>query len=69
MDNERYIKQAIGKKILEAMENKGFTHQDLASRMGTKSANVTLWTSGYHNFTVKTLITIGNILEITFFNL
>lgn len=56
-------------KIRNAMDAKDWNNTKLLEALDMKSPSIiTKWLSGTHNFTQDTLIEIGDVLEIDFFN-
>lgn len=56
----------LSDRIVEQMEAKGISRQELARRTGKKPSQVTLWLSGQHNFTLATIAKISVALEHDF---
>lgn len=55
-------------KIRKAMESKGWSKSMLLKALKKKNPSIlTKWLSGTHNFTKHSLIEIGNLLDIDFF--
>jgi len=55
-------------KIRKAMDAKGWNNSKLLESLNMKSLSIiTKWLSGTHNFTQDTLIEIGAVLNIDFF--
>jgi len=55
-------------KIRKAMDAKGWNNTSLLEALNMKSPSIiTKWLSGTHNFTQDTLVEIGNVLDINFF--
>ncbi|AXT54445.1 XRE family transcriptional regulator [Aquimarina sp. AD1] len=55
-------------KIRKAMDAKGWNNTKLLEALNMKSPSIiTKWLSGTHNFTQDTLVEIGEVLEINFF--
>lgn len=52
----------ISDRIHELLSRKGMTQKDLAKGMGKTEAEVSVWLSGQHNFTLKTLAKISVFL-------
>jgi transcriptional regulator with XRE-family HTH domain len=53
---------AVSEKIHRLLTDKGMTQKDLARKMGKTEAEVSVWLSGQHNFTLRTLAKISVIL-------
>ena len=53
---------AISDRIHELLTKKGMTQKELAKGMGKTEAEVSVWLSGQHNFTLKTLAKISVFL-------
>jgi len=63
-------KMMIAVKIADAMKAKGWRNNDLLKALKKENPSVvTKWLSGTHNFTVDTLVEIGNALDINLLNL
>ena len=55
-------------KIRKAMDAKGWNNTKLLEALNMKSPSIiTKWLSGTHNFTQDSLVEIGEVLEINFF--
>lgn len=55
-------------KIRKAMDAKDWNNTKLLEALNMKSPSIiTKWLSGTHNFTQDTLVEIGNVLDINFF--
>ncbi len=55
-------------KIRKAMDRKGWNNTKLLEALNMKSLSIiTKWLSGTHNFTQDTLVEIGEVLGINFF--
>ena len=55
-------------KIRKAMDSKGWNNTKLLEALNMKSLSIiTKWLSGTHNFTQDTLVEIGEVLGINFF--
>ena len=52
----------VSDKIHTLLTNKGMTQKELAKRMGKTEAEVSVWLSGQHNFTLRTLAKISVVL-------
>ena len=53
---------AVSDKIHTLLTDKGMTQKELAKRMGKTEAEVSVWLSGQHNFTLRTLAKISVVL-------
>lgn len=53
---------AVSEKIHRLLTDKGMTQKELARKMGKSEAEVSVWLSGQHNFTLRTLAKISVIL-------
>lgn len=53
---------AVSDKIHQLLTNKGMTQKELAKKMGKTEAEVSVWLSGQHNFTLRTLAKISVVL-------
>ncbi|MBR4951459.1 MAG: helix-turn-helix transcriptional regulator, partial [Alistipes sp.] len=47
---------------------KGMTQRELAEALGKKEAEVSRWMRGTHNFTIRTLAKISNVLGTQIIN-
>lgn len=50
---------AVSDKIHTLLANSGMTQKELAKKMGKTEAEVSVWLSGQHNFTLRTLAKIS----------
>ncbi len=63
-------KMLIAAKIADAMKAKGWRNNDLLKAVNKENPSIiTKWLSGTHNFTVDTLVELGNALDINLLNL
>ncbi len=53
---------AIADKIDAIIKEKGMTQKEFAKNMNKTEAEVSRWLSGTHNFTLKTIAKITNVL-------
>ena len=53
---------AIADKIDAILKKKGMTQKEFAKKMNKTEAEVSRWLSGTHNFTLKTIAKITNVL-------
>lgn len=53
---------AIADKIDAIIKKKGMTQKEFAKKMNKTEAEVSRWLSGTHNFTLKTIAKITNVL-------
>ena len=53
---------AIVDRIDLLLKEKGMTQRELAEALGKKEAEVSRWMRGTHNFTIRTLAKISNVL-------
>ena len=53
---------AIVDKIDAVLQEKGMTQRELAEALGKNEAEVSRWMRGTHNFTIRTLAKISNVL-------
>ena len=51
-------------KIADTLEIKGWSKKDLADRMHKNPSEVSRWLSGSHNFTIDTLCSIEEVLNV-----
>ena len=57
------FKFAVSDKIDRLMKEKGMTQKELARKMGKTEAEVSVWLTGRHNFTLRTLAEISVFFE------
>lgn len=53
---------AVSDKIHQLLAQKRMTQKELAKKMGKTEAEVSVWLSGQHNFTLRTLAKISVVL-------
>ncbi len=53
---------AIVDRIDAVLKEKGMTQKDLAEALGKNESEVSKWMRGTHNFTIRTLARISNVL-------
>lgn len=53
---------AIVDRIDAILKEKGMTQKELADALGKKESEVSRWMRGTHNFTIRTLTRISNVL-------
>lgn len=53
---------AVSDKIHTLLTDRGMTQKELAKKMGKTEAEVSVWLSGQHNFTLRTLAKISAVL-------
>ena len=53
---------AIVDRIDQLLKERGMTQRELAEALGKKEAEVSRWMRGTHNFTIRTLAKISNVL-------
>lgn len=53
---------AVSDKIHTLLTDRGMTQKELAKKMGKTDAEVSVWLSGQHNFTLRTLAKISVVL-------
>lgn len=63
--NYSKISNLIAFEILERLEELNWKQIHLAEKMGVSPQQVNKWVKGTENFTLETLIKLGNILEIS----
>ncbi|MDF2456212.1 MAG: DNA-binding helix-turn-helix protein [Cytophagaceae bacterium] len=54
---------AIAMQIIELMDGKGLMQKDLAEQLGKSEAEISKWLSGFHNFTINTIVKIETALD------
>jgi predicted transcriptional regulator len=60
---------AIADKIDAIIKEKGMTQKEFAKKMNKTEAEVSRWLSGTHNFTLKTIAKITNVLGESIINI
>ena len=53
---------AIADKIDAILKQKGMTQKEFARKMGKTEAEVSRWVGGTHNFTLRTIAKISDVL-------
>ncbi len=53
----------IANEIQRALDKKGYSHADLARKMGKSESEISKWLTGLHNFTFKTVRKIERVLD------
>lgn len=53
---------AIADKIDAILKQKGMTQKEFAHKMGKTEAEVSRWVGGTHNFTLRTIAKISDVL-------
>ena len=53
---------AIVDRIDAILKEKGMTQRELAEALGKNEAEISRWMRGTHNFTIRTLAKISNVL-------
>lgn len=66
-NNWQEYSKAIASRILKALEEKGWQKKDLADKCNISPSQITKMVSGELNFTLETLVKIGNALGIDWF--
>lgn len=61
---KRFIDKSlqIGDEIVRLLGEKGLTQRQLAEALGKKESQVSKWLTGFHNFTLKTITEIEDVL-------
>lgn len=61
---KRFIDKSlqVGDEIVRLLEEKGMTQRQLAKALGKKESQVSKWLTGFHNFTLKTITEIEDVL-------
>ncbi len=62
-------KMQIAAMIEDGIVAKGWKKKDLALALNKKQSEITRWLGGTHNFTLETLVDIGNVLGVSLLNL
>lgn len=60
-----YSNEMIGKRLIQAREAKGFTQDDVASKLGVKRELVSFWEHGKRELKAGYLIEISKCLEVS----
>ncbi len=55
---------AIVDRIDVILKEKGMTQRELAEALGKNEAEISRWMRGTHNFTIRTLAKISNVLGV-----
>ncbi|AFL98154.1 helix-turn-helix domain-containing protein [Ornithobacterium rhinotracheale] len=58
------LSQKIALNILKRIEELGWKQKDLAEKMGVSPQQVSKWVKGKENFTIETIATISDVLDI-----
>lgn len=53
----------IANQIIKVLDEKSLKQKDLADKMNKTEAEISKWLSGFHNFTLKSLVKIETALE------
>ena len=63
--NMRFVNKSIGigEEIIAAMARKGMSQRDLARALDINETLVSRWLGGMHNFTLRTLSAIEEVLD------
>lgn len=61
----RFVNKSIGigEEIIAALNRKGMTQRDLARALNVNETLISRWLGGMHNFTLRTLSAIEEILQ------
>jgi len=59
---EGEISFGVARRINEVLQTKGWSKTDLAQKTGKDNATISRWMSGQHNFTIRTIAMIENVL-------
>ena len=51
-------------RIQGILEEKGLKQKDLANMLGKKESEISKWMRGTHNFTIETISSIENVLNV-----
>ncbi len=57
------ISFAIADRLQAILSERGLTQKAFARKIGKTEAEVSVWLSGQHNFTIKTIAKISSILD------
>lgn len=55
---------SIGDEIIEALDKKKMTRKDLADKLGCSETLISRWLGGLQNFTLRTITSIEEVLEV-----
>lgn len=53
----------IADKISSILKSKGMSQKEFAEKMQKSEAEISRWVGGTHNFTIKTIAKISDVLE------
>ena len=69
-EGQAFIKMSVSivKRILELMAEKNFSKKQLAEKLGKSPSEISKWLSGMHNFTIKSLAKLENVLGASIIN-
>lgn len=68
MDTDQKLK-LLAEKLIHRLDYLGINRQEFAEYLNVNPSNVTKYLSGSHNFTLKTLIQIEEVLGISLLDL
>ena len=60
---ETALSFSVSDKTYHLIKEKGMTKKEFARKMGKTEAEVSVWLSGQHNFTLRTLAKISAVLN------
>lgn len=55
------LSYAVADRIYELMKSAGMTQKELAKKIGKSESEVSVWLSGGHNFTLRTLAKVSSV--------
>ena len=74
-ETPKYIKREVdlsfyvADKIAEILQSKGMTQKDLAVCLGKKESEISKWMTGTHNFTLRSIAKIEEVLDTSIINI
>lgn len=63
IQKESALSFSVSNKIFDLIQAKGWTQKEFARMMGKTEAEVSVWLSGQHNFTLRTVARISAIFN------
>ncbi len=55
---------AVADRIFNLMKEAGMTQKEFAKRIGKSESEVSVWMTGRHNFTLKTLSKVSSVFGV-----
>ncbi|MBQ9200767.1 MAG: helix-turn-helix transcriptional regulator [Bacteroidales bacterium] len=56
------LSYAVADRIYDLMKSAGMTQKEFAKKIGKSESEVSVWLSGGHNFTLRTLAKVSSVL-------